>query len=62
MPKIKAQLPQNKLDKLIKRLNNIFEKKNFTFYKKLQSLIRFLSFVAKVVLPGRVLYNVFGML
>lgn len=51
--KIKTQLPKNKLDKIIKRVNNILEKKSSIIYKKLQSLVGLLFFTTKVVLPSQ---------
>lgn len=46
---IEVWLPKDKLKKAIKRVVKILEQKSLTIYEKLQSLVSFFSFTAKVV-------------
>lgn len=54
--KIKAQLPKDKLDKVIEKIENIFEKKTFTTYKELQSFVNFLFFANKIILLSQTFF------
>lgn len=51
--KMEARLPEDKLEKAIKRVAKLLEKSSSTTHKELQSLVGLFSFAAKVVYPGR---------
>ena len=51
--KMEARLPKDKLEKAIKEVAKLLEKRSSTTHEELQSLIGFLSFAAKVIYPGR---------
>lgn len=48
--KIKTQLPKDKLVKIIRGIQNILKRKNFTIHKELKFFISILSFMTKFVL------------
>ena len=50
---MEARLPKDKLNKAIKGVAKVLEKKSSTTHEELQSLVGLLSFAAKVVCPGR---------
>lgn len=50
---MKACLPKDKLEKTIKEIAKLLEKRSFTIDKKLQSLINFFFFTAKVIYLGQ---------
>lgn len=53
---IKAQLSKNNLKKAIKKVVKVLKKKSSTIYKKLQSLISFFSFAAKIICLGQAFF------
>ena len=52
-PEMEARLLKDKLNKAIEGVINISEKKSSTTHEELQSLVSLLSFVARVIYPGR---------
>ena len=51
--KIEARLPKGKLEKAIKKVAKLLEKRISTTHEELQSLVGLFSFAAKVVYLGR---------
>ena len=49
---MQARLPQEKLDRARALVKKVLQKPTL-FYHELKALVRFLSFAAKVVVPGR---------
>lgn len=60
--KIEVQLPKDKQNKAIEKIENILEKKNSIIHKKLQSLVVLLSLATKNILPNQTFFNTFTML
>ena len=50
---MEARLSKDKLNKAIEGVTKFLEKKSSTTHEELQSLVGLLSFVAKVIYPGR---------
>ena len=50
---MEVRLPNDKLEKAIKEVAKLLEKRSFTIHEEFQSLDGLLSFAAKVVYPSR---------
>ena len=53
---MKAQFLKDKLNKAIEKVTKFLEKKSSTTHKKLQSLVDFFSFAAKVIYLGQAFF------